>query len=730
MSMAKKQPQLELDELRRLKWLLGGLLALIAISSLFYLEISASLLTAAGIVLVPLALFKPAWPARVPALVHTLAFPAVVAFATYDFYAHGEFLPALVRLDVLLLLYRAVTYRKRRDDLQLIVLGLFLIVMAGVITVSLVFAAQIVAFVACALLYLLAITLVDGQEGGVAALETLTVAPAWTHGGWFVLFRRLRETCDWRVFALGGFLFVSLVALSAALFMVIPRFEIDSGLFLDRLITKKSYTGFSDTLKFGDVTDIQQDNSVVLRVEASDRSRVPETLYWRMVVLDEYRDSAFRMSSAMKNSAFKRQETTMRVNGTESLTHGAAQTWTFYLESGVSRFLPLAGGYRRLSFTEPQVLRVSPSLQLVMLIRDPVSMKAYRVDGMNTGDRLADGVFGRLLQMDSALIAGGQLHKVLDTGLGKSDQAVLERIASEITGGEKLDPEEYARRSMIWLAKRHGYALKSDLPKGGGDPLVRWLASTEPGHCELFAGAFALLARTAGFPARVVAGFMGGAWNEDYLIVRNSDAHAWCELYDGRGNWLRFDPTNDGPRLASSGQSSLAASANIRTATRGWASRLDRLQVLWYRRIVNFDRADQQALVQTIKKAAEASGRGLREWAMHWAGVFRDWFAQPWNVRRWGLLTGIGATAGVLGWSWWRYGRGLWSRWRPSRGKGRIDPVRCKAGHWLRRMDRLVLTNDALQVRESLCRLRYGRRETWPEPPLVFSQARRVLRKR
>jgi len=41
MSMVKKRPQLELDELRRLKWLLGGVLALIALSSLFYLEIDA-----------------------------------------------------------------------------------------------------------------------------------------------------------------------------------------------------------------------------------------------------------------------------------------------------------------------------------------------------------------------------------------------------------------------------------------------------------------------------------------------------------------------------------------------------------------------------------------------------------------------------------------------------------------------------------------------------------------
>jgi hypothetical protein len=658
MSTVKKRPQLELDELRRLKWLLGGVLALIALSSLFYLEIDAFLLMAIGSVLVPLALLKPAWPARVPPLVHKLAFPGVVAFSAYDFYAHGEFLPALIRLDILLLLYRACSYRKRRDDLQLIVLGLFLIVMAGVLTVSLAFAVQIVAFVACALLFLLLITLVDGLTDGAAeAVQAGKTAPAWTQGGWFPLFRRLRATCDWRVFVLGGGLFAGLVVLSAILFMAIPRFQFDSGLFLDRLMTKKSYTGFSDTLKFDGVTDIQQDNSVVLRIEASDRSRVGETLYWRMVVLDEYRASAFQMSAAMKAAAFKREETALRVSGSEPLARGVPLSWTFYLESGVSRFLPLAGGFRRLTFTEPQVFRSSPALQLVMLSRAPVAMKAYRVEGMNTGERLPDGGAGRGGQNESKSRSGGRLPDLLDVGVGESDRVVLENIVHEITGGAVLEPAAFARATMVWLAKRHGYSLKTQLPPGGGDPLVRWLNSKEPGHCELFAGAFTLLARAAGHPARVVAGFMGGAWNDDYLIVRNADAHAWCELYDGHGSWLRFDPTNDGPRLMLDNEATSVAPANLRAIERGWSSRLDRLRMLWYRRIVNFDRGDQLELVRSLKDTAENSTRQLREWTTHGAGVFRDWISQPWNLRRWSRLAEVCTLTIAIGYTWWRYGR-------------------------------------------------------------------------
>jgi len=724
MSMAKKRPQLELDELRRLKWLLGGVLALIAISALLYLEIDATALMVASFVLVPLVLFKPAWLSRIPAVAHRLVPSVVVAFSAYDYYAHGEVLPTLVRLDVLLLLYRACSYRKRRDDLQLIVLGLFLVVMAGVITVSLVFAVQIVAFVACALLFLLLITLVDGLEGAAVSIKEETpVAPTWTQGGWLKVLGRLGETCDWRVFGLGGLLFAGLVVLSAALFMVIPRFEIESGLFLDRMITKKSFTGFSESLKFGDVTDIQQDNSVVLRIEASDRSRVPETLYWRMVVMDEYRNQSFQMSAVMKAAAFKREERVVRVNGTEMQTRGPAQIWTFYLESGVSRFLPLAGSFRRLVFTEPQIVRSSPALQLVMLSRDAVSMKAYRVEGMTTGDRLAMGVVEKHFQ------STGRRLDMLDLELGEGDRAVLAGVVKEIKAGASLAPEEFSRKAMIWLTKRHSYSLKSELPKGDGDPLVRWLASNEPGHCELFAGAFTLLARTAGHPARVVAGFMGGEWNDDYLIVRNSNAHAWCEIYDGHGNWLRADPTNDGQRLITDGASVSVAQANIRTVQRGWAARFDRLRILWYRRIVNFDHADQQDLVRSIKAVAESSTQSLRAWSIQWAGVFRSWVSQPWDMRRWGAVAGGGALAVMLGYSCWHFGRAVWTRWRRTRGKD-IDPIRKKAGRWLRRLDQAGRTSDDSGVRDSLCRLRYGRRETWPEPERVFGRARQLVRKR
>ena len=71
-----------------------------------------------------------------------------------------------------------------------------------------------------------------------------------------------------------------------------------------------------------------------------------------------------------------------------------------------------------------------------------------------------------------------------------------------------------------------------------------FLFDARRGFCEHYASAFVLLLRAAGIPARVVTGYQGGELNPrgDYMIVRQSDAHAWAEaIIDGQ--WQRFDPT-------------------------------------------------------------------------------------------------------------------------------------------------------------------------------------------
>lgn len=82
-------------------------------------------------------------------------------------------------------------------------------------------------------------------------------------------------------------------------------------------------------------------------------------------------------------------------------------------------------------------------------------------------------------------------------------------------------------------------------PLLGKNSIDEFLFSTRRGFCEHYAGAYVFLMRAAGIPARVVTGYQGGEINpiDQYLTVRQSDAHAWAEIWSAKQGWIRIDPT-------------------------------------------------------------------------------------------------------------------------------------------------------------------------------------------
>jgi hypothetical protein len=79
----------------------------------------------------------------------------------------------------------------------------------------------------------------------------------------------------------------------------------------------------------------------------------------------------------------------------------------------------------------------------------------------------------------------------------------------------------------------------------GVDTIDQFLFDTQRGFCEHYASAFVFMARAAGIPARVVAGYQGGEVNpvNKTVIVHQFDAHAWAEVWLEGTGWVQFDPT-------------------------------------------------------------------------------------------------------------------------------------------------------------------------------------------
>ncbi|MBT8098566.1 MAG: transglutaminase domain-containing protein, partial [Gammaproteobacteria bacterium] len=82
-------------------------------------------------------------------------------------------------------------------------------------------------------------------------------------------------------------------------------------------------------------------------------------------------------------------------------------------------------------------------------------------------------------------------------------------------------------------------------PELGINSVDQFLFETRQGFCEHYASAFAVMMRAVGIPARVILGYQGGEINPmgGHLIVRQSDAHAWAEVWLAGAGWVRIDPT-------------------------------------------------------------------------------------------------------------------------------------------------------------------------------------------
>lgn len=271
-------------------------------------------------------------------------------------------------------------------------------------------------------------------------------------------------------------------------------------------------------------------------------------------------------------------------------------------------------------------------------------------------------------------------------------------------------------------------SLSPVIPEGAGDPLVRWLDSRAAGHCELFAGSLVLLARTAGFPARLVTGFKGGTWNAfaNSITVRNADAHAWVEVFEvSSALWLRADPL--GVSAGGQAENEVRGEAALAVrADRSWAARFDSLRVFWYRRVVSFDQQAQFEALRSVKAVTQATGvRFSAAWR-----AWREGLQARLTTPRGALLVAVVFVAGVgLGVTGFLLRRRLGDAWRQCRlrWRGGEALVRRDAGRLLARFEGRPISDSERAVVLELQRLRFGSRVSWGDPTPILRLARAVL---
>ncbi|PQO93631.1 DUF3488 domain-containing protein [Massilia phosphatilytica] len=303
--------------------------------------------------------------------------------------------------------------------------------------------------------------------------------------------------------------------LAGAAFVLFPRIEGPLWGMPDDSQSAKS--GLSDTMAPGQMSNLAQSEEVAFRVKFDGPVPPQSVLYWRGPVLGSYDGRTWTRVRPARNT--RPQPLALSVGGTpigyEVTLEPSNTRWLFALE--MPRAKPVLPGHGVTLSGELEFRSFDPIAERVRY--DLVSFVHYN------------------LQPEASPVDGQWL--TLPYGIDPRARATGQALAAE------PDP---ARRvaAVLRLFAEGGFVYTLQPPLlPGRDSIDDFLYGTRAGFCEHYAGAFVFLMRSAGVPARVVTGYQGGELNpiDGYLTVRQSDAHAWAEVWLPRRGWVRIDPT-------------------------------------------------------------------------------------------------------------------------------------------------------------------------------------------
>lgn len=302
---------------------------------------------------------------------------------------------------------------------------------------------------------------------------------------------------------LAGLLLLQALPLMLILFVAFPR--LPGPLWKLPDVRPRYVTGVSPTLSPGSVSNLVQSEEIAFRVQFEKRPPTNE-LYWRGPVMNTFDGRSWVMGPPKVSQVPK----TLKGPAIhyESTIEPHAHAWAYPLEQATS----IPGDLQYLA--DGQVVANGPM----------ATRHKYRFTSIGT-------------ELTPTDMPSGQLE--LNGYSNPKTQS----------WGEELQQRYPKPQDRIQAILQHfsqgGFAYTLQPPTLGPNWIDDFLFKTRLGFCEHYAGSMAFALRAAGVPARVVGGYLGGENNPlgNYLIVRQSDAHAWLEAWiEGKG-WMRIDPT-------------------------------------------------------------------------------------------------------------------------------------------------------------------------------------------
>jgi len=342
-------------------------------------------------------------------------------------------------------------------------------------------------------------------------------------------------------------------------------------------------TGLSESMSPGQISNLISSNEVAFRVKFDTAIPAQDKLYWRGPVMVNFSGRTWVQAKHRKLQSLNVQKTSQNSRYTVTLEpHG--KNWLFGLD------IP------------SEVLKDSyMSSEYQLTSNKPINdMKRYSLESTLQYQLGVNESFDYL---------------VLASQFPENSNPRTLALGRQWGAQYNSDIQIISQALNMFRNQEYVYTLQP--PRLGRNSSDEFLFSTRRGFCEHYASSFALLMRAAGIPTRIVTGYQGGEYNEvgDYLIVRQSDAHAWTEVWLDDQGWIRVDPTAavSPDRIENGLDQALEESfASFKIGQRNpmlgkllynW----DNLQHSWNDWVLNYDQHKQRRFLQNL-------GLGIKTW--------------------------------------------------------------------------------------------------------------------
>lgn len=311
------------------------------------------------------------------------------------------------------------------------------------------------------------------------------------------------------------------VPLLLVLFVFFPRLP---PLWSLPMAGKNATTGVSDSMSPGDFSKLSQSTELAFRVEFDGKPPSRQEMYWRGLVYGNF-DGVTWTQSELVQGFWSSADINTPPDWIKSVHNGnptpykvilepTEQNWLFALE--YPTLIPKRG--------------VGMTSDFVLRNYFPISTQLHY-----------ESAYYPQSQADLQL---NELQKRINLRLPKDGNPQSRAFAERLFAQSGQDPVRYIQAVQDFITNQ-GFTYTLSPPILQNHRIDEFLFGTKAGFCEHYASSFTFLMRSAGIPARVVAGYQGGELGRDGQSweVRQMDAHAWTEVWlDGRG-WVRIDPT-------------------------------------------------------------------------------------------------------------------------------------------------------------------------------------------